>query len=373
MPFTKYSDEVKEGDLVLAWMTRSNIKPMFIKRGEQFNTRYGVFTHEKLIGRKYGDQVPSTHGNGFIYLIHPTPELWSLSLPHRTQIVYTPDASYIVQRLKIRPGSKVLEAGTGSGSFTHALARTVGSKGHLYTYEYHEPRFIDARVEIETHKLNNVVTITHRDVCNEGFDIENAKIEASAIFLDLPSPWSAIPHISRVVASNRIVNICCFSPCIEQVAKTIEALKANGWKNIEMVEINARKHESRQEMVRDVDDAIGRLRDVKKRRTDGLNKRNNRIESETEGSSTEKRQLEDIDSGNDSTAPNAPKVGGTKGFNPFGKGTRIKQGDEKFKWRNVSRAETEYKSHTSYLTFATLPPPIPANILNEDGTVRGCM
>ena len=50
-----------------------------------------------------------------------------MALPHRTQVVYTPDYSYILQRLKVRPGSRIIEAGAGSGSFTHASARAVFS------------------------------------------------------------------------------------------------------------------------------------------------------------------------------------------------------------------------------------------------------
>lgn len=35
--------------------------------------------------------------------------------------------------------------GTGSGSFTHAVARTVGITGHLWSYEFHETRVNKAR------------------------------------------------------------------------------------------------------------------------------------------------------------------------------------------------------------------------------------
>jgi tRNA (adenine57-N1/adenine58-N1)-methyltransferase len=82
---------------------------------------------------------------GYIYLLRPTPELWTLSLPHRTQILYTPDIAYITMRLGIRVGGRVIEAGTGSGSMTHALARGVGIRGRVRSYEYHKMRYDAAR------------------------------------------------------------------------------------------------------------------------------------------------------------------------------------------------------------------------------------
>jgi tRNA A58 N-methylase Trm61 len=38
-------------------------------------------------------------------------ELWTLALPHRTQILYMPDISLILLELDIKPGSIVIEAG----------------------------------------------------------------------------------------------------------------------------------------------------------------------------------------------------------------------------------------------------------------------
>jgi tRNA (adenine57-N1/adenine58-N1)-methyltransferase len=78
---------------------------------------------------------------GYVYLLRPTPELWTLSLPHRTQIVYMPDIAYITMRLGVRVGGKVMEAGTGSGSMTHSLSRTVGPRGKVLSFEYHRARY----------------------------------------------------------------------------------------------------------------------------------------------------------------------------------------------------------------------------------------
>ncbi|KAF5103464.1 hypothetical protein D0Z03_000181 [Geotrichum reessii] len=307
-----------------------------------------------------------------------------MSLPHRTQIVYTPDSSYIVQRLRIRPGSKVLEAGTGSGSFTHAMSRTVGNTGQVYTYEFHEHRYNEALGEIREHKLSNV-TITHRDVCKNGFRLDltapegEGRLDASAVFLDLPSPWLAIPNLKAVVSRERSTAICCFSPCIEQVTRTVEALKKDGWQHIEMVEVSAKKWEGHKEMVRSIDDAMERLRDVKRRRLSGLKKRNERIQKEKRGESIESSTCEDTDAATDSTNATENEAAvptqaiKTKGFNPWGKGLRIKEGAEGYEWRDVSRVETEVKSHTSYLTFAVLPPPMPKNFVDKQGNVVSSM
>ena len=38
-----------------------------------------------------------------------------------------------------------MEAGTGSGSMTHSLARAVGERGKVLSFEYHRARYEKAR------------------------------------------------------------------------------------------------------------------------------------------------------------------------------------------------------------------------------------
>lgn len=355
--FSEYKDLIEEGDLALIWISRDNIKPIRIDAKETFNTRYGSFPHEQMIGKPYGSQIAiRTKGSNkfaFIHVLQPTPELWTISLPHRTQIVYTPDSSYIMQRLNCGPNTRAIEAGTGSGSFSHAFARSVS---HLFSYEFHEVRYQQALKEFEDHGLishDRNVTLTQRDVCADGFTIkpndvtshnfcESNKpvtVNANVIFLDLPAPWDAIPHLDQVVSQDEKIGLCCFSPCIEQVDKTIEALERYGWTDIQMVEIQGKQYESRRQMVRTLDDAIERLRDVKRRKTDGMERRkrlmDNVLNDEAIMPVDEKR----------------PQTEKTK-FNPFGKGHRVKEGDDKYQWKEVTKVEPEIKSHTSYLTFA---------------------
>lgn len=364
MTFFDSNDIIQPGDLVLAWVTRTHLKPVIITDDADgaINTRFGSFPFSKIIGSSYGSQIPSTTGSGFIHVLKPTPELWTLSLPHRTQIVYTPDSSYIIQRLKVLPGSVVIEAGTGSGSFSHAFARSVGDSGKLYTYEFHESRFIEAQREFKEHGLldNDRVQITHRDVCKDGFEIAGIDMIAStSVFLDLPSPWEAIPHLidqKNIVNRQRLVSICCFSPCMEQVIKTVEALKQYGFQRIEMVEVQAKKWEAHKDMIKDVDEAVDRLRDIRKRRAEGLARRNARIEAE-QASSTDTTEVEAEPKKRKAYEMREPNTPRERGYNPWGKGAgRIKEGDENYNWASVSKTEAELKTHTSYLTFALLPP-----------------
>ncbi|XP_066150717.1 tRNA (adenine(58)-N(1))-methyltransferase catalytic subunit TRMT61A [Euwallacea fornicatus] len=243
MSFNGYKDKIDEGDTVVLYLTISQIysikaeKKVLNKKGIEvenvFQTPFGALKCEDLIGKIYGSKVSLSKGWG--YVLAPTPELWTLTLPHRTQIIYTPDISMILMQLELSPGSVVIESGTGSGSLSHAIIRAVKPHGHLYTFDFHEIRSKTAKQEFEEHDLGKYVTVEHRDVCETGFG-EELNGTADAVFLDLPHPWLAIPHSVNALKSSG-GRICSFSPCIEQVQKTCQKLTELGFKEIETMEV----------------------------------------------------------------------------------------------------------------------------------------
>lgn len=120
--------EIAPGDLVIIWLvslppkhilsfvylsiqTRDVIQPLLITPGKDFNSKYGHYRHADLIGIPYGSKVGSHKGKGFIHVLRPTPELWTMALPHRTQILYLADIAFITSYLNIKRGSRVIEAG----------------------------------------------------------------------------------------------------------------------------------------------------------------------------------------------------------------------------------------------------------------------
>lgn len=135
---------IADGDLVIVYERHDTMKAVKVCENSVLQNRFGVFKHSDWIGRPFGSKVLSNKG-GFVYLLAPTPELWTLVLSHRTQILYIADISFVIMYLEVVPGCLVLESGTGSGSLTTSLARAVAPTGHVYTFDFHEQRAVSAR------------------------------------------------------------------------------------------------------------------------------------------------------------------------------------------------------------------------------------
>jgi tRNA (adenine57-N1/adenine58-N1)-methyltransferase len=186
---------IREGDLVVLFGGKDDMHSIRIARNQIFNGRFGHFHHNDLIGLPYGSRVYSKKGaQGHMLALLPTADLWSSVLRHRTQILYPTDNSVIIFNLEVKPGSRVVESGTGSGSLSTFFIRALAPTGHLFTYEFHQGRAEYARKEFEENGLSNYVTVTHRDVVQHGFLQVEGVLEESidAVFLDLPAPWEVI-------------------------------------------------------------------------------------------------------------------------------------------------------------------------------------
>lgn len=67
-----------------------------------------------------------------------------------------------------------------------------------------------------------------------------------------PAPAQVVASAARCVRPDGM--FCSFSPCVEQVQRTAEALNANGFRDIRTMEVLLRQHEvSRQSLITDLD------------------------------------------------------------------------------------------------------------------------
>lgn len=207
------------GDTVVVYVGHERMSVLCVTAGAVLQCKFGAIRHDSLVGQSFGRRHECA--KGFVYLLKGTPELWTTCLPHRTQILYFADVSLLVSGLEVRAGSRVVEAGTGSGSLTHSLARNVQPHGRVFSFDFHAQRVADASDELSRHGLHHVVRCECRDVCTAGFPDDVRGVDA--VFLDLPHPWLVIPAAKLLLRSG--ARIASFSPCIEQVHKTHAALR----------------------------------------------------------------------------------------------------------------------------------------------------
>lgn len=216
---------IKAGDLVIMYESISKLWCVYAKPGESFQNSFGKFRHDDIIGKPFGSKARASNNSGWVYMLRPTPELWTAACARRTQILYSTDIALIVLYLDLKPGRIVLESGTGSGSLTHSLARAVAPSGLVHTMEYNAERCAAAENDFKKNGIADVVRITHRDVCKTGFGRPIG--EADAVFLDVPSPWDVSADAFRSLKIGG--RLCSFSPCIEQVQRSALAFAADGF------------------------------------------------------------------------------------------------------------------------------------------------
>ena len=218
---------IQEGSLVILFETHQSVTYCYAQREAIYQNRHGAFYHNDMIGQPFGSKISSRlktqQGCGYLILLAPTPELWSRALRHRTQIVFTLDASAITFAAALRSGSRVIESGTGSGALTTSFARTVAPHGHVFSFEFNAHRAEIARQEFQRNGLESVITVECRDACAQGFP-EELESSIDMVFLDLPCPWTAVNHAAQMLKQGGF--FASYSPCIEQVQKTCDALRS---------------------------------------------------------------------------------------------------------------------------------------------------
>ncbi|KAI3387043.1 hypothetical protein SNEBB_008295 [Seison nebaliae] len=213
-------DIVQLNDFVCIYCKFNQVLGMTVTENLYRTCDFGKITYELLIRRKYGSTIKLS--KGFVHLLRLDPVLWTKMIPHRTQILYSHDNSLISNLLDVRPGKTIVECGTGSGSLTHTLIHGVAPHGKVLTFDFHEERVEKAIEEFAEHHLSDCVEVRKRNICQEGFGDEFRGV-CHSIFLDIPTPWLVIESTINCLKDEGGTFVS-FSPCIEQIQKTLKSL-----------------------------------------------------------------------------------------------------------------------------------------------------
>ena len=234
-----------ENDLVLLIARDGKRFIVRLTSGGELHTHCGYVKHDDLIGQPLGREVNSHLGYPFLVLEPSTHDLIK-EIRRATQIVYPKDIGYILLKLNVRPGSRVVEAGTGSGGLTLVLAQSVMPTGHVYSYEVRPDVLALARKNLEGLGLGPYVDLKERDIA-EGFD----ETEADALFLDVRTPWQYLAQARQALKGGGFFG--SIVPTTNQVVQLVEALPQHSFADIEVEELLLRPYKAMPGRLRPVD------------------------------------------------------------------------------------------------------------------------
>lgn len=227
-------DVAAAGDLVLLLSSDEKRFIIRLEAGGELHTHRGLVRHDDLIGQPLGRAVRSHLGEPFVALQPSTHDL-IMNVSRATQIVYPKEIGYMLLKLGVGPGARVIEAGSGSGALTLALAYYVRPTGRVYSYEVRPDMAHLAARNLKRVGLDEWVEIKQRDI-TEGFD----ERDVDACFLDVRTPWEYLQQVYEALKGGGFFG--ALVPTTNQVSDLLAGLQAHPFADVEACEIMLRQY-----------------------------------------------------------------------------------------------------------------------------------
>ncbi len=245
MGWNLHGTQAQEGDLAELAGLKHKYFIIELKAGGELQTHRGVLKHDDLIGLPWGSQVFSHLGSPF-FLLQPSLADLLRDTPRNTQILYPKDISTILVTMGIGPGQHVVEAGTGSGAFTRALAFAVGAGGQVTSYEARPEMQHLAEKNLKKLGMEGRVTLKLQNI-EQGFD----ETGVDALFLDLPNPFDYMSQVRACLKPGGFFG--SILPTTNQVQRLIGALRQHDFAFIEVCEVMLRYYRPEPDRLRPTD------------------------------------------------------------------------------------------------------------------------
>lgn len=210
------------GDRIQLTDPKGKLYSFTITAGKEWHTHKGWIVHDDLVGLPEGSVVSTTAGLKFTAFI-PLLYDYVLSMPRGATIVYPKDAAMIVGVADVYPGSRVLEAGVGSGALSLSILRAVGSEGRLHSFERRDDFAEIARKNVADYfgtvpknwslTVGSVQDTEHEDTYDR-------------VILDMLAPWECVEMAAKILRPGGV--FLAYVATTTQLSATAEALKSDG-------------------------------------------------------------------------------------------------------------------------------------------------
>jgi len=169
-----------------------------------------------------GSVVSTTAGLKFT-AFKPLLADYVLTMPRGATIVYPKDAAMIIGVADIYPGSRVLEAGVGSGALTISLLRATGPTGKVHSVERRADFAENARSNVNAYfeAAPDNWSLVVGDLQDQDFDSEYDRV-----VLDMLAPWECVDIAARSLRPGGV--FLAYVATTTQLSATAEALKEDG-------------------------------------------------------------------------------------------------------------------------------------------------
>ncbi|WP_027720465.1 tRNA (adenine-N1)-methyltransferase [Maridesulfovibrio zosterae] len=220
-----------------------------IKEGDEIHTHDGKILMDDIAAAGYG-KIVKTHLGRDYQILKPTVHDLIKGVKRQTQIMYPKEIGYLLLKLGVGPGARIVESGSGSGGLTTALAYYVGDTGKVYTHEK-RPEFYDlVKKNLEWAGLDHRVEQFNLNI-EDGFQAS----DCDALFLDVPNPWDYLHHIPKAVIPGAMCGFLL--PTTNQVSDLLAGLEKASFSDLEVVEILIRRYKPVSERLRPEDRMVG--------------------------------------------------------------------------------------------------------------------
>jgi len=233
------------GDRVLLVDPRGRRFLIRLQVGGTFHFHGGVVPHDLVLGSEEGTVVHSSTGAA-LWCVRPRLADFVLKMPRGAQVIYPKDIGAVLVEADVAPGTRVLEAGTGSGALTIALCQATGPEGRVISYEV-RPDFHEratANLEAFFGKVPPWLDLRSGDVR----EVAGTGERFDRVILDLPEPWALLEEIGVVLPPGGI--LCSFLPTVNQVQQAVLAMRAAGYEEVQTMEVLVRTWHVTEQSVR---------------------------------------------------------------------------------------------------------------------------